>query len=73
VAVFKLSQHEGFARGSHAALPAANAPKVERRSPDRAKNVARPKFKAEPRAEVAQTSPPVAAPTRTGTDDWESF
>jgi hypothetical protein len=73
VAVFKLSQQEGFAGGSHAAVPAANAAKVERRSPNRAKNVTRPKFKAEPPAEVAHTSHPVAAPTRTGTDDWESF
>jgi methyl-accepting chemotaxis protein len=73
VAVFKLSQQEGYASGSHAAAPAANAPKVERRSPDRAKNVARPKFKAQPAEAVAQTSQPVAAHTRTGTDDWESF
>ncbi len=73
VAVFKLSQQAGFAGGSYAAVPAANAAKAERRSPDRAKNVVRPKFKAEPPAEVAPTSQPVAAPTRTGTDDWESF
>ncbi len=73
VAVFKLSQQEGFARGSHAAVPAANAAKVERRSPDRAKNVTRPRFEAKPPAEVAQASQAAVAAPKTGTDDWESF
>ncbi len=73
VAVFKLSQQEGLASRSHAAVPAANAAQVERRSPDRARNVTRPKFKAEPAAEVAQASPAAAPALKTGTDDWESF
>jgi methyl-accepting chemotaxis protein len=73
VAVFKLSHQQGHANTSHAAVPAANAPKVERRSPDRAKNVTRPKFKAQPAAEVAQASPAAVPPLKTGTDDWESF
>jgi methyl-accepting chemotaxis protein len=50
---------------SVAAKPAAAkaAAAVERRGPNRAKNVVRPDFKT-----------PVAAPaSQTGTDDWESF
>ena len=45
VAVFKLSR-DGVAASSYAGALAANAPVVERRSPDRAKNVIRPVFKA---------------------------
>ncbi len=73
VAVFKLSQQDGFASVSYAAVPAANAPDVERRSPDRAKNVTRPKFEARPPAKVEQASRAAAPALKTGTDDWESF
>ncbi len=73
VAVFKLSQQEGFASVSYVAVPAANAPKVERRSPDRAKNVTRPKFEARPPAEATHASHAAVAARKTGTDDWESF
>jgi methyl-accepting chemotaxis protein len=54
-----------FAAKAVAAKPAAAkaAVAVERRGPNRAKNVVRPVFKT-----------PVAAPaSQTGTDDWESF
>ena len=87
VAVFKLAQG---GQGSHAkhdaapasavkAAPARNPNPVERRGPDRAKNVTRPAFgKAKPL--VAKTAPrapsepvPAAAAARTGTNDWESF
>ncbi len=77
VAVFKLSQHEGAMSPAYVATPSAHAPKVERRSPDRAKNVTRPAFKAKP---VASPVPPAAearqlasASAKTGTDDWSSF
>ena len=69
MAIFKLSPSETRA----AASP---APRVDRRGPDRAKNVVRPAFKAKPSkspAPVAEASPTVSAPARTGTDDWESF
>jgi len=59
--------------------PKAEAPKVERRSPNRAKNVVRPDFaKTEPKAlPAAAPAPsktiPTAAASSTGTDDWETF
>ncbi|MFO1197003.1 MAG: methyl-accepting chemotaxis protein [Burkholderiaceae bacterium] len=85
VAVFKLSS------GDASRLAAAGAPAavtVERRGPDRAKNVVRPSFGASakpaaPRAAPAAPAPapapaahaaaPAAAAGKTGTDDWESF
>ena len=75
VAVFKLS-HEGLGGSTHAAAPAANAAAVERRGPDRAKNIARPAFKAKAAAAPASTSESsrlAIAPAKTGTDDWTSF
>ncbi len=74
VAVFKLSS-EGQSAYVQAAAPAANAPVAERRSPDRAKNVTRPAFKAKPAAAAAAPapSPGAAASAKTGTDDWSSF
>jgi methyl-accepting chemotaxis protein len=75
VAVFKLS-HEGFGGSTYAAAPAANAAAVERRGPDRAKNVTRPAFKARPTAAPAATSESsqvASASAKTGTDDWASF
>ncbi|MFO1198903.1 MAG: methyl-accepting chemotaxis protein [Burkholderiaceae bacterium] len=82
VAVFKLSS------GDASRLAAAGAPAavtVERRGPDRAKNVVRPSFGASakpaaPRAAPAApapaahaAAPAAAAAGKTGTDDWESF
>ena len=60
------------------AKPAANATVAERRSPQRAKNVARlPAAKAATTAPspapAAHPAPAAAEPVRTGTDDWESF
>jgi methyl-accepting chemotaxis protein len=75
VAVFKLS-HEGLGGSTSAAAPAANAAAVERRGPDRAKNVTRPAFKAKAAAAPAPTSESsqlASAPAKTGTDDWASF
>ena len=56
-----------------------SAPLVERRGPNRAKNVVRPSFGAKTEAasvKPAAALPPdrLAAPAATGTDDdWESF
>ncbi len=69
VAVFKVSQASSPAYVAPA--PAANAPVLERRGPSRAQNVTRPAFKA--KAAPAQAAAPAAAPTKTGTDDWETF
>jgi hypothetical protein len=85
VAVFKLAQGGLVQHAMHAAgsVPVVKAAPVrnpiERRGPDRAKNVTRPAFgKAKPL--VAKTAPrassepvPAAAAARTGTNDWESF
>ncbi|MGK2897750.1 MAG: methyl-accepting chemotaxis protein [Burkholderiaceae bacterium] len=78
VAVFKLSQGDS-ARAAAPAVEFAAAPKalspVERRGPDRAKNVTRPKFgsaKAKAKA-AAPTLTDEAATAKTGTGDWESF
>jgi len=67
VAVFKLSHGE-----SHAAAPAVpHHAAVERRGPDRAKNVTRPKFGAKAKAPAPSAA---AAPAKTGTDgEWTSF
>ena len=69
VAVFKLSQGEAV---HHApATPAASPAAVDRRGPDRAKNVTRPKFSAKAKA---PTQTAEAAPAKTGTDgEWASF
>ncbi len=70
VAVFKLA-HDA----QHAAAPLAAAPAfVERRGPDRAKNVTRPTFGAKSKtAPSAAQTEPAAAPAKTGTDNWSSF
>jgi methyl-accepting chemotaxis protein len=76
VAVFKLSQHEGTMSPAYTATTAANASAAERRSPDRAKNVTRPAFKAKPFAlteTAAEASQLASASAKTGTDDWASF
>ena len=75
VAVFKLSDvgHEG---ASFVATRTANAPTVERRGPQRPKNVTRPAFKAKPATAPAPASEPsqiASVSSKTGTDDWTSF
>ncbi|MBA3591660.1 methyl-accepting chemotaxis protein [Methylibium sp.] len=76
VAVFKLSQGDAVQRAP--ATMAASLPAAERRGPDRAKNVTRPKFgsakgkAANPTSTSAQTAD--AAPAKTGTGgEWASF
>jgi methyl-accepting chemotaxis protein len=75
VAVFNLS-------GEASAQPAADtgtpvAPLVERRGPDRARNVSRPVFaraKPAPAKVLLQPAPTRREPVQaTGTDDWTSF
>ena len=81
VAVFKLAQ--GAQADALAAPPMGTVARspggIERRGPDRAKNVVRPPF-GKTRPAVAKAVPqtpsePAAHPvgTRNGTDDWESF
>jgi hypothetical protein len=72
VASFKLA-----AGSSAVAAPAAAGwdGTSERRGPDRAVNVTRPKFapkKAAPKTAAASPAP-AAEPAKTGTDDWTSF
>jgi len=70
VAVFKLSENERPAVAVNGAAPAVNRPLAEPRSPQRAKNVARPAFKAEP---ASQPSLIASDSAKTGADDWTSF
>ena len=74
VAVFKLSAGEAAAQQSGAAPAVAPGyPSVERRGPDRAKNVTRPAFGSKPKAEPS-TLRAEAAVAKTGTDEgWTSF
>jgi methyl-accepting chemotaxis protein len=89
VAVFKLGARKGqgesgIRSAKHVHTPAAKpastssamaVAKVERRGPNRAKNVVRPDFQASS-AQPAKESAPAPAPVtaaKTGTDDWESF
>jgi methyl-accepting chemotaxis protein len=78
VAFFKVDAHAGDAAAvapRRGAVPQVSPPR-ERRGPDRARNVVRPKFgaieaapaKREPLAPAAAHATP-----KTGTDDWESF
>jgi hypothetical protein len=69
--------------GKEASVPAATAAaartNIERRGPERAKNVTRPAFgktrpmlaKAVPATPTAPSRTAIAA--KTGTDDWQSF
>jgi methyl-accepting chemotaxis protein len=66
--------HSSAAKGTSATSP------VERRSPDRAKNVVRPAFGAGPvpkaSAEATSSSAPATvfeSNLKTGSDDWETF
>ncbi|BDT66813.1 methyl-accepting chemotaxis protein I [Comamonadaceae bacterium OS-1] len=74
VAVFKLNAATA-STSTPQARSAVKPPQIERRAPDRAKNVARPAFGkkaalAAPKAKEAQTT---AVQARTGNDDWTSF
>jgi methyl-accepting chemotaxis protein len=83
VAVFKLKRDAVSAPAS-VPRPAAAKP-VERRGPDRAKNVVRPAFNKSPASKPAAPKPsplvaerpraetPIAAAAATGTDDWQAF
>jgi methyl-accepting chemotaxis protein len=78
VAVFKLGQGNDHvvAAPAPAAKPAAVASTVDRRGPNRAKNVTRPNFAAKPKAAAPATDAHVitAPAQKTGTsDDWTSF
>ena len=73
VAVFKLAQGEVAHQGGVASAP--NPATVERRSPDRAKNMVRPAFGTTSKtatAKVAGTAT-TSASVKTGTDDWSSI
>jgi len=68
VSVFKLSQGE-----VHAPAPVASYDGAERRGPDRAKNVTRPKFSAKPKAQAPVAEPASVNLPKTGTDgEWSS-
>ena len=74
VAVFTLTSARPTAAATPVSAPAAVRKQVERRGPDRAKNVVRPTFAARTPAE--SVPPPAANPSsrKTGTDDeWASF
>jgi len=74
VAVFTLTSARPTAAATPVSAPAAVRKQVERRGPDRAKNVVRPTFAA--RTPAASVPPPAAIPSsrKTGTDDeWASF
>ncbi|HET7867374.1 MAG TPA: methyl-accepting chemotaxis protein [Burkholderiaceae bacterium] len=81
MAVFRLAQGDAHTTVAPAMPEAA---RTERRGPNRATNVMRPSFGAAKPAAKATSSVhaqppaaaparPVAAPAKTGTDDWESF
>jgi hypothetical protein len=52
-------------------MSASRFAEPERRSPNRAKNVVRPDFKAAAATSASMPTPVVTV--KTGTDDWESF
>ncbi len=71
VAVFKLSAADALQRAP--AAPAATAA-IERRGPDRAKNITRPKFGSAKAHAASSTQTAGASPAKTGTDgEWTSF
>ena len=84
VAVFKLHHGDG-ARQAMAIAPASSHSASERRGPDRARNVTRPKFGANAKVKAPASTASVASngssaasaeavPAKTGTDgEWASF
>ena len=74
VSIFKLSDqrsHLAVAAQPAAAKPATAKPAVERRGPNRAKNVVRPEFK---KGDAAPAPTAEAAQAKTGTEgEWASF
>ena len=64
--------HREVVPNATATAPAPATTTTERRSPNRAKNVTRPDFKANVPA-MASTATASATAGKTGTDDWESF
>jgi methyl-accepting chemotaxis protein len=76
VAFFNLGQQAATPTAPAPATPMASSvasPFVERRGPNRATNVMRPKFGAKASTTLPAKSIAPAAATKTGTDDWESF
>ncbi|MEO8807435.1 MAG: methyl-accepting chemotaxis protein, partial [Burkholderiaceae bacterium] len=72
VAVFRLSQ--GESRQAAAPVRTASAPAVDRRGPNRAKNVSRLTRKPAAKPTAASASPAPMAARKTGTDDeWTTF
>ena len=72
VSVFKLSGDRLVGPG-YVVPPAAHTPAVERRGPNRAKNVSRPAFKAKAAEKPAKEVETALASAKTGSDDWASF
>ncbi|HSV71373.1 MAG TPA: methyl-accepting chemotaxis protein [Methylibium sp.] len=76
VAVFKLAPGQSVATARPVRPAVAGAPGgVERRGPNRATNIVRPRFngQAVPTAAAPSPAPVVAARTGTDASDWESF
>jgi len=75
VSVFKLSHDAAHSVApsthQHAAVPAAKPALVDRRGPNRAKNVSR--LAPRPATAAAPASVDAGATSKTGTDDWASF
>jgi methyl-accepting chemotaxis protein len=71
VAVFRLASARPNDVPAPASVPASARKQVERRGPDRAKNVVRPQFA---KAQAVAVPAVEAAPAKTGTsDEWASF
>jgi methyl-accepting chemotaxis protein len=74
VAVFKLAQGQHLSAAPQSAAQAPGFSGIERRGPNRARNVTRPKFGGAKAAAQDDAAPAAdAAPTKSGTDDWTSF
>ncbi len=71
VAVFKLAHDVARPSPVPVFQAAANATKLERRGPDRAKNVVRPQAKTKALARTATSTS--ASPTQTDTENWKAF
>jgi methyl-accepting chemotaxis protein len=74
VSAFRTADDSAGLTGGFSSARAANAAQIERRGPDRAKNVTRPAFKAKAAPQTSSPAPATAvASAKTGTDDWDSF